>query len=119
MRAVSKWNLDPEVVYLSGGSIEVHEMHRTPVHLTDDGLVQMGDPLHVQANVRVFLHGEEGFFAFSLSPAEASALAASVDRHCPDAEPEDVITGAVLRPSRVRRPSGNCVQDPGQGSDLS
>jgi hypothetical protein len=93
---VSKWNLDPEVVYIQGGSIEVHRMDRTPVHRDDDGTTVFGDPLHVQANVRVFLHGEEGFFAFSLSPAEASALAASVERHCPDADPADaVITGAV------------------------
>ena len=93
---MSRWNLDPEVVYITGGSIEVHCMHRTPVRLDENGFVQMGDPLHVVANVRVFLHGEEGFFAFSLSPAEARALAASVDRHCPDADSgEAVVTGAV------------------------
>lgn len=92
---MSKWNLDPEAVYFSGGSIEVHRVDRTPVHCEDDGTVTFGDPLHVQANVRVFLRGEDGFFAFSLTPAEARALAASVDRHCPDADPEDAVAAGA------------------------
>jgi hypothetical protein len=88
--------MDPEVVYITGGSIEVHPMDRIPVRRGPDGTTQYGDPLHVQANVRVFLHGEDGFFAFSLTPAQAAALAASVDRHCPDADPLDIVTtGAV------------------------
>jgi len=89
---VSKWNLDPEVVYITGGSIEIHPSDFVHVHRDPDGTTVMGDTLHVQANVRVFLHSEEGFFAFSLSPAQARALAASVDRHCPDADPADMTT---------------------------
>src|SRR5215469_8803376 len=53
---MSKWNLDPEVVYITGGSIEIHRLDRTPVHREPDGTVTYGDPLHVQANVRVYLH---------------------------------------------------------------
>ena len=90
MQAVSKWNMDPEVVYISGGSIEVHPAERVPVHRGPDGTTAYGDPQHVMVNVRVFLHSEDGFFAFSLTPAQARALAASVDRHCPDADPADV-----------------------------
>jgi hypothetical protein len=89
---VSRRNLDPEVVCITGGSIEVHRMDRILVHLSPGAGLSYGDPLHVQANVRVFLHGEDGFFAFSLSPAQAQALAASVTRHCPDADPEDAVT---------------------------
>ena len=89
VQAVSKWNMDPEVVYITGGSIEVHPSDRMPVRRGPDGTMTYGDPLHVEANVRVFLHSEEGFFAFSLTPAQARALAASVDRHCPDADPAD------------------------------
>ena len=87
--------MDPEVVYLTGGSIEVHPAKRTPVHREPDGTVTYGDPLHVHANVRVFLHSEDGFFAFSLTPAQARALAASVYRHCPDADPADVATAGA------------------------
>ena len=88
--------MDPEVVYITGGSIEVHPANLVHVRREPDGTMTMDDPRHVQANVRVFLHSEEGFFAFSLSPAQARALAASVDRHCPDADPADVtMTGAA------------------------
>lgn len=87
---VSKWNMGPEVVYITDGSIEIHPSNYLHVHCEPDGAVTMGDPLHLQANVRVFLHSEDGFFAFSLTPAQARALAASVDRHCPDADPADV-----------------------------
>ena len=93
---MSKWNLDPEVVYISGGSIEVYPADFQRMKRAADGSVTVSDPVHSQAGVRVFLHGEDGFFAFSLSPAEVCALAASVDRHCPDADPADVaVTGAV------------------------
>jgi len=93
---VSKWNLDPEVVYISGGSIEVHPAEFQRMKRNADGSVTVSDPVHSQAGVRVFLHSEEGFFAFSMTPAEARALAASVDRHCPDADPADVaVTGAA------------------------
>lgn len=87
---VSKWNMDPEVVYIADGRIEVHPAEYVRVHRGPDGSTAYGDPLHVQANVRIFLHSEDGFFAFSLTPAQARALAASVDRHCPDADPADV-----------------------------
>ena len=93
--AVSKWNMDPEVVYIAGGSVEVHSSDCVRVHREPDGTVTMDDPRHLQANVRVFLHSEEGFFAFNLSPAQARALAASVDRHCPDADPADVTTAGA------------------------
>jgi hypothetical protein len=82
--------MDPEVVHITGGSIEVHPAVMVRVHREDDGAVTYGTPRHVQANARVFLHGEDGFFAFSLTPAQAAALAASVGRHCPDADPSDV-----------------------------
>lgn len=83
---MSKWNLDPEVVYISGGSIEIHPAGRTTVTRQPDGSIAHSDPLHDAANVRVFLHSEDGFFAFTLSPAQCRELAASVDRHCPDAQ---------------------------------
>ena len=83
---MSKWNLDPEVVYITDGSIEVHPSDFIHISRQPDGTTARSDPFHVEANVHVFLHGEDGFFAFSLSPAQARSLAASVDRHCPDAE---------------------------------
>lgn len=83
---MSKWDMDPEVVYIAGGSIEVHPSDFIHVSQQPDGTVSRSDPFHVEANVRVFLHGEDGFFAFSISPVQARALAASVDRHCPDAD---------------------------------
>ena len=93
---MSKPNTDPEAVYITGGSIEIHPSDYVHVHREPDGTVTTGDPLHVQANVRVSLHSEDGFFAFSLTPAQARALAASVDRHCPDAKPGDTaVTGAA------------------------
>lgn len=82
---MSNWNLDPEVVYITGGSIEVHPCDYVHVTRDRDFAEAMADPSHIEANVRVFLHSEEGFFAFNLSPGQARALAASVDRHCPDA----------------------------------
>lgn len=88
--------MDPEVVCIAGGSIEVHPSDYVHVHRRPDGGVTMDDLVHLQANVRVFLHSEDGFFAFNLTPAQARALAASVDRHCPDADPADVtVTGAT------------------------
>ena len=87
--------MDPEVIYIAGGSIEVHPAERRSVHRGPDGTTAYGDPQHVQANVRVFLHSEDGFFAFSLTPAQARELAASVDRHCPDADPADVTTAGA------------------------
>ena len=88
--------MDPEVVCISGGSIEVHPADLVPVHCEPGGTTTYGDPQHVMANVRVFLHSEDGFFAFSLTPAQSRALAASVDRHCPDADPADVtVAGAA------------------------
>jgi hypothetical protein len=87
---------NPEVVCITGGSIEVHRADLVPVHREPDGTVTYGEPLHVEANVRIFLHSEDGFFAFSLTPAQARALTASVDRHCPDADPADTeAAGAV------------------------
>lgn len=77
--------MDTEVVYITGGSIEVHPSDFIHVSQQPDGTTARSDPFHVEANVRVFLRGEEGFFAFNLSPAQARSLAASVDRHCPDA----------------------------------
>lgn len=84
---MSKWNLDPEVVCMAGGYIEIHPADFTRMRRNPDGTVTVSDPLLFQANVRVYLQSEDGFFAFSLTPAEARALAASVERHCPDADP--------------------------------
>ena len=92
---MSEWNMDPEVVCIAGGSIEVHPAEFTRVHRGPDGDVTYGDPLHVHANVRVFLHSEDGFFAFGITPAQARALAASVNRHCPDADPADTETAGA------------------------
>ena len=61
-------------------------MHKTVFAGRSGCQVFFGNRAARLANVRVFLHGEDGFFAFNLSPAQARALAASVDRHCPDAE---------------------------------
>ena len=80
---MSEWNMDPEVVCIAGGSIEVHPAEFTRVHRGPDG------------TVRVFLHSENGFFAFGLTPAQARALAASVDRHCPDADPADTVAAGT------------------------
>ena len=88
--------MDPEVVYISGGSIEVHPADLVPVHREPDGTVTYGEPLHAEANVRVSLYSEDGFFAFSLTPAQARALTASVDRHCPDADPADTVTAGAV-----------------------
>lgn len=87
--------MDPEVVCIAGGSIEVHPAEMVRVSREADGSVTRSDPKHAAANVRVFLHGEDGFFAFSISPAQARALAASVDRHCPDADPLETVTAGA------------------------
>lgn len=75
----------PETIPISGGHIEVHPADFTRIDRQPDGTVTMCGPFHVEVNVRVFLRGENGFFAFNLSPAQARALVASVERHCPDA----------------------------------
>jgi hypothetical protein len=86
---VSERNLDPETIPLGGGDyIEVHPAEYLTASRQPDGAVTYGVSLHTKANVRVFLPGEDGFFAFPLSPEQARALAASVDRHCPDAGEE-------------------------------
>ena len=79
--------MDTEVICITGGSIEVHPAERVTLSRQPDGSTVQSEPYHVEANVRVFLHSEEGFFAFNISPEQARALAASVDRHCPDAAP--------------------------------
>ena len=92
---MSRWNMDPEVVYIAGGSIEVHPADQVPVHRAPDGGMTCGDPLHVHASVRVFLHSGDGFLAFGLTPAQARALAASVGRICPDADPADTASAGA------------------------
>ena len=79
-------SLDPETIPISGGHIEVHPAEFTRIYRQPDGTTARSDPFHIEANVRVFLRSEDGFFAFNLSPAQALALAASVDRHCPAAD---------------------------------
>jgi hypothetical protein len=74
-----------EVIRISGGSIEVHPAEYVTVTRQPDGTTVTGDPQHVEANVRVSLRGEDGFFAFSLGPAQAVLLTQAVLRACPDA----------------------------------
>jgi hypothetical protein len=93
---VSDRDLDPEVVRITGGSIHVYPIDTTPVHREADGTVIYGDPRHVCATIQVHLFSDpDGIFAFDLTPAQARALAASVERHCPDADPSDVATAGA------------------------
>lgn len=77
--------MQPERVRISGGVIEVHPSDYVTVTRQPDGGTSHGDPQHVAANVRVYLDGEDGFFAFSLSPTGAALLTQAVVRACPDA----------------------------------
>jgi hypothetical protein len=84
-------SMDPETIPVSGGRIEVFPADTVPVHRGPDGTVTYGEPLHTRALVQVSLYSDPdgGFFAFDLTPAQARALAVSVERHCPDADPAD------------------------------
>lgn len=94
---MSEPDLDPEVIPIDGGTITVYPADLVPVTREQDGTVTYGDPLHVRALIEVRLYSEpDGFFAFDLTPAQARALAATVERHCPDADPADSAkTGAA------------------------
>jgi hypothetical protein len=83
---MSELSKDPEVIPIGFGSIEVRPMERRRVSRQPDGTMTQGDPYYVEAHVRITLPSEDGFFAFGLTPAQARALTASVDRHCPDAD---------------------------------
>lgn len=77
----------PESVSLGRyGHIQVCPAALTTVTRQPDGSTVQGEPLYEQANVRVHLAGEDGFYAFPLTPAAARALAAAVGRVCPDAD---------------------------------
>lgn len=76
---------DPEVIPIGFGAIEVRPMKRCTVSRGADGKVVQGDPYHVEAHVTVKLAGFDDFFAFGITPAQARALLASVESHCPDA----------------------------------
>ena len=75
----------PERVRISGGVIEVHPSDYVTVTRQPGGEIAYGPVQHVAANVRVYLDGEDGFFAFSLSVDGAAILAGAVIRACPDA----------------------------------
>jgi hypothetical protein len=77
--------MQPERVRISGGVIEVHPAEYVTVTRQPDGKTSYGQPQHAAANVRVYLDGEDGFFAFSLSPTGAVLLAQAVTRACPNA----------------------------------
>lgn len=77
--------MQPERIRISGGVIEVHPSDYFTVTRQPDGSTSYGQPQHVAANVRVYLDGEDGFFAFTLSPTGAALLAEAVQRACPDA----------------------------------
>jgi hypothetical protein len=79
--------MQPERVRISGGVIEVHPAEYVTVTRQPDGGTSYSEPQHVAANVRVFLDGEDGFFAFQLSPTGAVLLTQAVQRNCPDAIP--------------------------------
>ena len=82
---MSEPSLDPEAVTISGGRIEVHPAEYVTITRQPDGTTAYGEPQHVAANVRVHLDGEDGFFAFNLSPVQAVLLTQAVQRICPDA----------------------------------
>lgn len=82
----SELSKDPEVIPIGFGSIEVRPMERRTMRRQPDGTVTQSDPYYIEAHVRVTLSGQDGFFAFGLTPAQARALTAAVDRHCPDAD---------------------------------
>jgi hypothetical protein len=77
--------MQPERVSIAGGHVEVHPADYVTVTRQPDGGAAYGAAQHVQANVRVHLNSEDGFFAFGLSPVQAVLLAQAVSRLCPDA----------------------------------
>jgi len=78
--------MQPERIRISDAVIEVHPSDYVTVTRQPDGEVAYGPVRHVAANVRVYLDGEDGFFAFGITPAQARELLAAVERNSPDAE---------------------------------
>lgn len=77
--------MQPERIRIADGVIEVHPSDYVTVTRQPDGGTSYSQPQHIAANIRVYLDGEDGFFAFTLSPTEAVLLAMAVPRACPDA----------------------------------
>lgn len=76
--------MQPERIRISGGVIEVHPSDFVTLTRQPDGSTSYGPTQHVAANVRVYLDGEDGFFAFQLSVDGAEILLHAVQRACPD-----------------------------------
>lgn len=68
---MSELSTDPEVIPIGFGSIEVRPMERRTVTRQPDGKVTQGDPHYVEAHVRVAVDGQDGFFAFGITPQQA------------------------------------------------